>query len=745
MAIAAGAGAAVSGCHPTTTAVLDPLYAAVFGALVALAGAVSARGALLWMAAVGLAMSRGQIIFLAAAALLLVLADVLVRRPSRLLGALSAGTTVQVLLRWHPLGFNGLTAIAGAVAVLPLLVASVAWLPRRMRRVVVWTVAGLLGLALLAAVPVVIEGLLSRQAISRGTTEARSALKLVEKGEAPAATAELDRATADFGSASQHLDSVWTQPARAVPLLAQQRQVLAVVSGVAQRISDVAKRDAAGIDFSQFRFRNGAVDFHRVEALQAPLSSLQSSLLWGQRRIASVRSPWTLAPIASRVTELDSELGKAETSSRLAASAVSDAPSLLGVDATRHYFVIFDEPAESRGLGGLLLWYAELTVDNGRISIGSFGDAHKLADQLVAQGGGHLSGPASYLARYGRFDPQNTFIDLTYSPDLPTVTDVISQLYSQLGHPPIDGVLVLDPKSLASIIGLTGPLPVPGLGTLTGANTVEVLDREQYALYPAPSQYDTRKAVLYNALRLASHRLTSASMVGFRQLLDGLGPDVTTGDLLFWSVHPGDQPLLSETGLAGRFPDADGGDLVSVVTQNAANNKIDAYLQRTIDDSVTYDPATGAVSSRVSVTLHNSAPASGLSEEVIGSYAGSGLPPGSDLLWFSLYSPLKLERASVAGSSTHLTEVGEFGLNTYSGYIRVPSGASRTVTFDLTGVIRPGPDYRLTLHEQPTVLPDKVRVQVTAVKGWSTGDPDDWTPPHALNSFAVFPFRAGNR
>ncbi len=47
--------------------------------------------------------------------------------------------------------------------------------------------------------------------------------------------------------------------------------------------------------------------------------------------------------------------------------------------------------------------------------------------------------------------------------------------------------------------------------------------------------------------------------------------------------------------LDGSFPQVKGDDVPAVTTQNAAPNKIDPYLSRSVDDQVTFDPATGQV------------------------------------------------------------------------------------------------------------------------------------------------------
>jgi hypothetical protein len=375
-------------------------------------------------------------------------------------------------------------------------------------------------------------------------------------------------------------------------------------------------------------------------------------------------------------------------------------------------------PAEGRGLDGLIAAYGELTADQGRLTLTRSGDIGQL-NKALPLAGGHLTGPADFLARYGAFRPQKLMQDLSYSPDLPTVADVIQQLYPQAGGDPINGVLALDPYGLASLIHLTGPIDVPGLGKLTAANTASVLLEGQYALTSSQKvvhDYDQ------DALRIEFHKLTTGSLPGPRSLSDALDEDVRQGRIEFWSFDKADQPVLYRLGLTGSFPSAQGHDLLAVTTQNAANNKIDVYLQRSITDAVTYDPFNGEVASRVTVTLRNGAPAFGLPSEVIGSYTGSGLPPGTNATWLTLYSPLGLRAATIDGHSQGMSDTAELGVHAYSQYVYVPPGGSVTLTFDLAGVTTPG-NYRLVMYNQPMVRPDLDTVTVNPTPGWTVTGP----------------------
>src|SRR5205807_5695564 len=123
-----------------------------------------------------------------------------------------------------------------------------------------------------------------------------------------------------------------------------------------------------------------------------------------------------------------------------------------------------------------------------------------------------------------------------------------------------------------------------GLGELTTANAADELLKGQYATF-APSQQTAVHDYLQDALRIEFHQLTTGSLPGPRSVSEALDPEVKQGRIGFWSFDKADQPALRRMGLAGAFPAARGGDVLAVTTQNAANNKIDAYLQRSVADA----------------------------------------------------------------------------------------------------------------------------------------------------------------
>ena len=491
LVVAAAIGGALAGCHPSGTPVVDPIYAAAFAAAVTWAAARAPRGTLLWLGVLAVVMSRGWLVLPALAALLLAFAGVWPRRPNAILGALTGALAVQVVLRWPPIAFHGATALVAVAATGPCLVGAVRTLsaPAR-RRVRRWTF-GLITLAIVLSIPAAVGALLARSELSQGIDQAQGALGSIGNGTTAYGAAQLQAASTDFASAASSTDSWWTAGARLVPVVAQQRQAVGQASAVARDVTATASLQAAGVNYQELRYSDGQLNLGRVSALAGPLGIVDGQLTSAAAQLRSLQSGWLVQPVQSRLDQLDTKVFGAQASASLAAQLVQAAPSLLGGDGVRHYFIAFMDPAESRGLGGLIASYGELTADQGHLTLTRSGDISQL-NEALPKGGGHLTGPADYLARYGAFHPQKLMQDLSYAPDLPTVADVIRQLYPQAGGDPIDGVLALDPYGLAALIGLTGPIEVPGLGRLTSANTASELLEGQYTAFPSQPERGAR-------------------------------------------------------------------------------------------------------------------------------------------------------------------------------------------------------------------------------------------------------------
>ncbi len=728
--MAAAVGGATAGCHPTGSSGLDAGYASLLAGVVTLGASRANRGSLLVAAAVGVAFSRSWLWLPAGAALVLALAACFPKRSYPPLGAVIGAVVAQVILRLPTLGFHGLSALAATVAVVVVLGSAWRALGARFRRLMVGGVSVLLGVAVIVSAPVAISGLLAKGAVDRGVAAAKSALADINKDSAPDAVSDLRIAAADFSSAHAKTDHWWAWGGSLVPVVAQQRRAMVDVTGAGYRLAASASREAGAINFHALTTHHGQVDLTAVRALTGPVDALDSQIAAAQAVVSVTKSGWLVPPIADHFEKLDAQLAKARQAADLAAEAVKDCPQLLGGDGVERYLVVFMSPSETRGLGGLIGAYAELSFDQGKIQITRSGPSPSLS-VLPPAPAPILTGPAQYLARYGAFSPQRFFEDVTYSPDFPTVEDVVAQLYPQVGGDHIDGVMALDPYALAALLKFTGPITVSGLPQqLTYSNAAEVLLRQEYIDEPALTQQDARQSILQEALTVGFHRLLSGSLPAPNQLAAALSPEVRQGRLLFWSDQPAVQPLLRRLGLEGAFPQPGrSSDVLAVTVANAAHNKIDSYLEESVSEQVSYNPADGHVSASVALSLDNQAPRSGLPIYLIGSPGGGDLPLGTNYMWLSVYSPFDLTYATLRGQVLPFEKgVAELGVTAYSIFLQIPSMTTDTLHLSFDGYVAAGPTYRATVRLQPLANPQTVDVSVSPTAGWRARKTDGpWT------------------
>ncbi|MGA2521743.1 MAG: hypothetical protein ABSG81_13130 [Acidimicrobiales bacterium] len=141
MAVAAGAGGAFAGCHPTGTRVVDPIYTGVFAALITYLASRAGRETLLVFSAVAVVMSRSWLDIPAAIALLIAFTAVFPEHSRRRVGGVVGALGVQAVLRWPPIAFHGSTALVATAVVAPLFVSGFRRMSSREKRRTKRTVA----------------------------------------------------------------------------------------------------------------------------------------------------------------------------------------------------------------------------------------------------------------------------------------------------------------------------------------------------------------------------------------------------------------------------------------------------------------------------------------------------------------------------------------------------------------------------------------------------------------------------
>ena len=689
LAALSGLSAAVIGVHPTGSTPID------FVLVVATASSVT------WAAATAPWWLVGGVALLAcgtAASALLVLVGLAAVAVASLVGgagrdvpwaqSLAALLAIQVLGRCDLDVFFGSSALLSCGALLVLFVWGVMGRPQIVRRRV-WSAVGAVGaFAALATVGFVVAGLHARGPLQDGMRQARAGLSELEIGDMAAAQASFAASAESFRKVDSSLSAVWAQGARLVPVVAQHRQSVSSLAAAAAEATSVAAGALNRIDPDTVRAINGRIDIAAVRNLEAPFAQLALTIEHLQEAVHRSQSSWLAGGLQTRLTTLDVELAGRQRSVENALSAVRVAPQMLGEGEVRRYFVAFVTPAEARGLGGFMGNWAELTITDGRIEMTQFGRLADLEDAMRDQRP-VLTGLDDFVQHWGRFgfaDQPGGAVDdevwsiVTMAPDFPTVAQVISQLYPQSGGQPIDGVFLLDSEAIAALLNFTGPLEFEGVNRmLTADNAAEFINKDQYLL-PGHAE---RVNLLEQIARVTVGKLLSTSLPPPAELARVFAPLVAEGRLMAWAANPDEQAFLEQVNMDDSFPALAQADGIAVTVDNANGNKIDAFLDMSVDYEV-IDPGTDGVrTTRATVTLTNTAPSVGLPSYVIGNEIG--IPDGTNRTWLSVYTALPMISVQVDGKPDGMQTSTAFGWQVAARFVDIPAGATVTVVLTLQG------------------------------------------------------------
>jgi hypothetical protein len=271
LAVAAGVGGALAGCHPTGTAGLDPIYTGLLAALTTLAAARASRSSVLILATIATVLSRGWLLVPGCVALVLAFGAVFARRAHQRLNALTAALAIQVVLRWPSFGFHGATAVLAAIAVAPVLWTGWSRQRPRWRRFTLLGAGAILGLAVALSLPVAVGAWLARTPANRGITATHQALAALNAGDAPTAAVDLRSATDDLGVVQTRTATWWTDGGLLVPVVAQQHRAAVNATVAARALTAAAAHEADHLGLGNVAYRRGQIDLGAVRALGAPL------------------------------------------------------------------------------------------------------------------------------------------------------------------------------------------------------------------------------------------------------------------------------------------------------------------------------------------------------------------------------------------------------------------------------------------------------------------------------------------
>lgn len=405
----------------------------------------------------------------------------------------------------------------------------------------------------------------------------------------------------------------------------------------------------------------------------------------------------------------------------------------LGAKTTKNYLVVFENNAVLTAPGGLPLTAAIVSFDKGKIGIpfnGYIGldafDGHKLIPFTP------VSPP---LGGSDDVKSEEIFIHAGSHPDWRFAGEDTMRAWNAVKTPKVDSAVGIDTRAMQAVIAATGPVDVPGYGTLNADNFVEKLLADAYTDYKG----NVRERQSLN--KLASQAVVERLLSGDLQTMASVGVALSLqspGRHLQMKFADSQLQQITENAMAaGAIHMTPGNDTVGFFSRNANASKVDIYSKRSMVANVNV-ASDGSANVEQVLTVTNDSPAD-LDSNVQRGYVTAW----SRNIWY-LYVPIGATEPQLVTPEQ------------YSAPKFVPDGLGRTLG-TTTGRIAPrativlrltykipagtftgsggGIEYRTQLNPQP-IQPDvDLEVNLRAPdgmsckgnQGWSaTGDGATW-------------------
>jgi hypothetical protein len=484
------------------------------------------------------------------------------------------------------------------------------------------------------------------------------------------------------------------------------QQISDVVLGLA---ADVLKpvADAGTTVAPDQLLANGRLDVTALRKEEPALTKIAADAARLDAAAQAISEPRYLSSIGGARTQLQAQASDISQLLSNTALAARLAPSMLGADGPRTYFMGFQTNAEARGTGGLLGGFGILRFDDGKPSVDNLGPNTELDKAFTP-----FSINPEFDEQYGFTNPTTDFRNSNQSSHFPYAAQIWKSLWAQQTGMNVDGVIAIDPIALSYILGATGAITLPSGETVTKDNVVELTESTVYSRFPTDQA--ARKRYLQEIATEVVKKITKP-VESPRKLLDALGRAVSERRISVWSSSPDDQKLLEQTPLAHLIPD-DPAPYAEVVVNNLGGNKLDYYLDRQIEyvaDGCDGDKRTSTVTIRLTNTLKDPAPLPEYAAGRLGFFPeiAGDIPKGTMLTSVRLLTTKGADVISVLanGKRTRVFGATERGHPTFESQVAIPPGQTVELIFRLTEPTAPGA-ARVPIQPLATSVTPKVSV-----------------------------------
>ena len=433
---------------------------------------------------------------------------------------------------------------------------------------------------------------------------------------------------------------------------------------------------------------DGRLDVEALRREEPALSKIAAAAAQLDADAEAIPNPRYLSTLDEARSQLQAQTSDIAQLLGTTALAARLAPSMMGAEGPRSYFMGFQTNAEARGTGGLLGGFGILRFDNGKPSVDALGANNELDKPFTP-----ISLGPDFDQQYGFTKPTTDFKNSNQSSHFPYAAQIWKSMWAQQSGMNVDGVIAIDPIALSYILGSTGPVVMPDGETVTRDNVVELTESTVYQRFPTDEA--ARKQYLQDIATQVVEKITKP-VKSPRDLLHALGRATSERRIAVWSSSPPEQKLLEETPLAHVIPD-DPAPYAEVVINNLGGNKMDYYMDQQIEyvaDGCEGETRLSTVTVRLTNTLADATALSETAAGQMGFFTGlaDDIPKGAMLTSVRLLATKGAQVMSVTANDTKIRVFGatERGHPSFEAQVAISPGKTAVLTFRLTEPTAPG-------------------------------------------------------
>ncbi|KAA0079120.1 DUF4012 domain-containing protein [Mycolicibacterium sp. P9-64] len=541
-----------------------------------------------------------------------------------------------------------------------------------------------------------VEAVHAKSNLEQARHSAEQAKDALSKGNAKDAAKWVDEAHSHAQAARDETHSLPWNIASGVPWLGGPfetgQQISDVVLGLVDHVLRPSEQVGAAISPDQL-LEGNRLNVQLLRAAAPKLSEISAATTRLDDDAQAISDPKYLSLLRDARAQLQAQISDISKIIQNTALAARVAPSMMGADGGRTYFMGFQTNAEARGTGGLLGAFGILHLDDGTATV----------DDLSAND--EINGPftpidlgAEYARQYGYTNPTTDSRNSNQSSHFPYAAQIWRSMWAQQSGMNVDGAIAVDPVALSYILSAVGAVTISNGEMITKDNVVELTESTAYSRFPTDQR--ARQQYLQDIANAVVRKMTGR-IDHPRELLEALGKAVSERRIAVWSSSPADQKLLEETPLAHVIP-TDPAPYAEVVINNLGGDKLDYYLRRTIEYAADgCDKSTRM--STVTIGLTNTVTDGPLPDYVASS---AGLLP---------QLPITAPRGTMFTSVRLLATEGAKLVSVVANGQRVPAFANTErgrPSFEVQVAIPPGQSGELSFHLSEPTAPGVVRVPV---------------------------------